>query len=218
MNTIDNLPDSEKARLLHEKKQKELHWYVLKVASQHERQLLEAFTGIPDKYMRTEKRRKERALKKLEPPIEAFVAIREQKHKWSDRMRTVPVILIPGMIFVRIRLEDKKRLYLSDFVKSFLFDKDKKEPACISDDIIAEFRKAIEDEVDISMQKPVAGSTVMIQHGPYEGFVGEVIKVRGGNKFQLRLTDSLAVVLTIDLSQIKVVPEGTAREIPDNRF
>ncbi|MBR0038103.1 MAG: KOW motif-containing protein [Bacteroidales bacterium] len=218
MKTISELPDSEKARILRERRQKELHWYAIYVTPLHERQLLEAYTGVPDPYARTQRGRANRALAKLDPPIEAYVPIREEKHKWSDRTRIVPVVLTPGIIFVRIRLEERRRLYIADYVNAFLYNKDKKEPAAIDDEVMVQFRTIVEHETDISLVTPSVGDTVQILSGPYEGFVGEVVRDRGNALFQLRLTDNLAVALTIKEDQIKIVPRGTMRKIPDVRY
>ena len=218
MKTTAELSDSEKQRLLRQKRHKELHWYALYVSPLHERQLLEAFTGVPDPYVRTRRGRQVRAVSRLDPPIEAYVPIREEKHKWSDRTRIVPVVLIPGVVFVRIRLEERQRLYISDHINAFLYNKDRQEPAQIADETMLQFRRIVENESDVSMITPTVGDTVQILSGPYEGFVGEVVRQNGKALFQLRLTDNLAVALTISEDQIRIVPRGTVRSIPDVRY
>ena len=70
MKTTAELSDSEKQRLLRQKRHKELHWYALYVSPLHERQLLEAFTGVPDPYVRTRRGRQVRAVRFREQPGE----------------------------------------------------------------------------------------------------------------------------------------------------
>lgn len=209
---------------LHINKQKQerarsLAWYALVVNPQHERQILEALTGVPDPFKRGGKAARKK-ITPLNPPVEAYVPIREEKHKWSDRTRIVPVVLISGIIFVRIRMsEDKLRiLTMDENVKFFIYNKERREPEQIPDNQIDALRKAVGEAVDLSIQTPMPGDTVQIMSGPFEGFVGEVIRSDGGAKFQLKLTHDIAGVFSIDLNHIKVVPAGTVTEYPDERF
>ena len=209
-----SLPNEEVQRYLREKRHNTLHWYVLYVTAQHERQVLEAFTGKADSY-RTTKSPLNRRLPPLDPPIEAYVPIREERHKWSDRTRVVPIIMTPGIVFVRIKLAEKRRLYISDHIRSFLFDKDLREPASISDSVMEAFRSIVENAEDSTMQTPVPGDTVQIISGKFEGYVGEVVRREGQSHFQLRISEGIAITLRMEESMMKVVPKGTKRIIPD---
>ncbi len=220
--TTTELNDEEVQRLLREKRYNALRWYVLYVTAQHERQILEAFTGKPDAYRPARKSRSGASLAKklpvLDPPIEAYVPMREERHKWSDRTRIVPICLAPGIIFVRIRLKDKARLYISDHIRKFLYRKDLREPASISDDTMEAFKSIIEKSSDSSMQAPEPGDTVQVLSGPFEGFQGEIVRRDGATHFQLRIFEGCAVTVRMDANMMKVVPKGTQRVFPDARF
>ena len=219
------LSEQEKKDLLREKRYNTLHWYVLYVTAQHERQILAAFTGQPDPYRPARKSRSGSNLAKklpvLDPPIEAYVPIREERHKWSDRTRIVPICLAPGIVFVRIKLNDKKRLYISEHIRQFLFRRDVREPASISDETMERFRRIVETSdlsSDLSMQAPEPGDTVQIINGPFEGMLGEVVRRDGATHFQLRIFDGFAVTLRMDAKLMKKVPKGTQRVYPDEAF
>lgn len=219
------LSEQEKKDLLREKRYNTLHWYVLYVTAQHERQILAAFTGQPDPYRPARKSRSGSNLAKklpvLDPPIEAYVPIREERHKWSDRTRIVPICLAPGIVFVRIKLNDKKRLYISEHIRQFLFRRDVREPASISDETMERFRRIVETSdlsSDLSMQAPEPGDTVQIINGPFEGMLGEVVRRDGATHFQLRIFDGFAVTLRMDAKLMKKVPKGTKRVYPDEVF
>ena len=199
------------------KRFEELGWYVLYVTAQHERQFLEAFTGKPDPYKRGGKACR-RSFPLLDPPIEAYVPIREEKRKWSDRIKIVPVILTPGIVFVHIKLSERRRLYINDHVNRFLYNKDKQEPARISDNQMEQFRSMVEEGEDVSMITPILGDTVQILTGKFQGYVGEIVRVDGKSKFQLRLNDYMAITISINADDVKYVPKGTKRIIPDERF
>ncbi|MBE6332990.1 MAG: hypothetical protein E7070_11970 [Bacteroidales bacterium] len=220
--TTTELNDEEVQRLLREKRYNALRWYVLYVTAQHERQILEAFTGKPDAYRPARKSRSGASLAKklpvLDPPIEAYVPMREERHKWSDRTRIVPICLAPGIIFVRIRLKDKARLYISEHIRKFLYRKDLREPASISDDTMEAFKSIIEKSSDSSMQAPEPGDTVQVLSGPFEGFQGEIVRRDGATHFQLRIFEGCAVTVRMDANMMKVVPKGTQRVFPDAKF
>lgn len=208
---------SEYAKHAKAKRQETLGWYALSVTAQHERKILEAFTGVKDKYSRDKKDTRSK-YGVIAEPIEAYLPIREEKHKWSDRVRIVPVVLTPGIIFVRIKQVDRSKLYINEHIHGFLFDKDKREPALIRDSVMKQFRKAIDEADDVSVDLPQPGSTVMIVTGKFEGYVGEVIRKDGMDKFQLRLSDRMALTFSINQDYLRVVPKGTVSEFPDTRF
>lgn len=194
-------------------------WYALVVSPQHERQVLEALTGKPDEYKRGGKAARKN-IAPLPKPIEAYVPIRLEKHKWSDRTKIVPVVLMPGIVFVRIRLVESKTdiLHLDECVKMFLYNKDKHEPEQIPDIQMQRLMDSVGKAEDLSIQVPIPGDTVQVLSGPFEGYVGEIIRVDGGTKFQLRLTHNLAGVFSMDLNHIRVVEAGTQPSFPDERF
>ena len=197
----------------------QLAWYALVVAPQHERQVLEALTGKPDEYKRGGKAARKN-IASLQNPIEAYVPIRLEKHKWSDRTKIVPIVLIPSIVFVRIRLAESKTeiLQLDECIKMFIYNKDKHEPEQIPDVQMQMLKDSVEKAEDLSIQTPVPGDTVQVMSGPFTGYVGEIIRVDGGTKFQLRLTHNLAGVFTMDLDRIRVVSPDTKTSFPDERF
>ena len=158
---LKSLSPEEFERLERAKRHDEIGWYVLYVTALHERQMLEAFTGKPDPYKRGGKSQRG-SYAPLDPVIEAYVPIREEKRKWSDRVKVVPVVLTPGIVFVHIKLSERRRLYINDHVRSFLYNKDRKEPARISDAQMEAFRAMVSEGEDVSMITPVKGDTVQI--------------------------------------------------------
>lgn len=217
----NDLTDSEKVRVDRQRRFSELHWYVLFVTPLHELRLWEYFTGkpCPDRRHVSKKDRQGNLISDpvLNPPIEAYVPYRIERRKWSDRIKKVPCLLAPGIIFVRIKLDNRSALFVDDKVRSFLYDHDRHEPVAIADWQMEQFRMMVEMSPDISMVVPVPGETVKIVKGAFKGMVGEVVRRRDEHsvKFQITLTGQCAFQMDLTIDDFIVVPKGTLPDLHD---
>lgn len=209
--TIAQLTEKEKSELARTRRRQALRWYALFVRAGHERKVSELIESLNKKAeaLTTDK----------ENPfeVETFVAERNERRKYSDRWVVKPRVVIPGMVFVRMRLIYQKDLYIDHSISGFMFSRTMHEPECIPDWQFYQFRKLLESETDISVETPRQGDTVRILSGQFEGFVGEMIFDGNGNKFQIRLAD-YAFVISIDASEVVKVPKDSKLELPDVRY
>lgn len=214
----------EQARKDKEKRQNELHWYVLFVKPQHELRLWEYFTGkqCPDRRHIAKKDRHGNKIPDpvLDPAIDAFVPYRLERRQWSDRVKVLPRLVLPGVVFVRVKQTERSRLFVDDAVHSYLFDRDRQEPALVEDSQLEAFRLAVDEKVDVSMTIPVPGETVKIISGPFKGMIGELVRRLGENKpkFQITLTGQYAFQMDIEMDNFVVVPKGTLPDIYDIKY
>lgn len=211
--------DVEKSIRESQKRNERVCWYALNVTPNHEFRLWEYYTGKQFPYRRHTVRKDANGKKlppiKMDPVIEAFVPYRLQKRVWSDRVKTIPVVQSPGMIFVRMAMKNRDKIFYDHYVQSFVYDKARRFLTIIPDDEMNSFIKVVEDSEDSYITTPIAGNKVQIIRGKFEGLVGEVIRNDGKLRFQIRVTSLIAVSMSIAAEDIVVVPEYTESILPD---
>lgn len=195
------------------KRRNKLQWYVLYVTSQHERKIADAITQKEESiYLQ---KQMNGTLTDSDYKIKTYVPTQTVKRKWSDRIVKKKVVIIPGVIFLRMKLIDKQRIYIDSNIKSFLFNKEKKEPEPIPDWQMYQFQQLVNENTDLSMETPELGDTVKITVGKFEGFVGMLIRKNNGEtKFQIRIA-GLAFPINISKDDVIKVEPGTLPDLPD---
>lgn len=180
------------------RKAREVHWYALRVSAQHERKLVEQLK---------------------EKDFEAFVPVRQEKHRWSDRMKMVEQVLTPQIIFIRTCMEKKNEVFISREIKSFVYAPGENKPAPIPDAKMADFIRLIDANYNFKMTLPLLGDDVMVLDGPLRGLVGNLVKIDGENQLIIRLNDAFGAQITIDPMSVSKVPKGTlsipAEQVPN---
>lgn len=180
------------------RKAREVHWYALRVSAQHERKLVEQLK---------------------EKDFEAFVPVRQEKHRWSDRMKMVEQVLTPQIIFIRTCMEKKNEVFISREIKSFVYAPGENNPAPIPDAKMADFIRLIDANYNFKMTLPLLGDDVMVLDGPLRGLVGNLVKIDGENQLIIRLNDAFGAQITIDPMSVSKVPKGTlsipAEQVPN---
>ena len=171
------------------KKAREMHWYGLRVSAQHERKLVELIR---------EKR-----------SIEAYVPTRQEKHRWSDRIKIVEQVLTPSIIFVRNCMAKKNDVFVTRDVKSYVYAPGGNTPSPIADNVMMDFIRVIDANYDFKLTLPLVGEEVMVLEGPLKGLVGQLVKIDGDNQLILRLNDAFGASLKIDPMSVSKVPKGT---------
>ena len=182
------------------KKEKEVHWYALRVSAQHERKLVEM-------------------LKKEK--IEAFVPVRQEKHRWSDRMKMVEQVLTPQIIFVRNSMDKdhKTKVFITHDVKSYVYAPGDSRPSPIPDAKMEDFIRLVDANYEFKMTLPFLGDTVMVLDGPLKGLVGELVKIDGDQQLIIRLNDAFGAAVKVDPMSVNKVPAGSVsippEQVPD---
>ena len=119
------------------KKAREMHWYGLRVAAQHERKLVE--------------------LLKEKRGIEGYVPTRQEKHRWSDRIKIVEQVLTPSIIFVRNCMAKKNDVFVTRDVKSYVYAPGGNTPSPIADNVMMDFIRVIDANYDFKLTLPLGG-------------------------------------------------------------
>lgn len=249
---LSQCTDAAVHRLREQEKFKEkVCWYACYVQPQHELQVHDYLMGLEDQRAKTKRGRpkEEDLLVRVDPDkvkMECYVPLQHIKVKYSDRMVWKDKILIPGVIFVRCSVNNREALFygrMKEYVMGFMSDRARHRPQPIPDDQMATFRALADSKYAFQMEAPtfVIGQSVLIQSGPMQGHVAELISTsdvvsktefqtdRQGNKILdsegnpipkhiiklcVRLTDMLCAKFQIDADDVVIVPKGTKTELP----
>lgn len=115
--------------------------------------------------------------------VETFLPVQREARQWSDRVRMVDRLLLPGMVFVHASNEQRlMSLEANPYVLRYLSVRGTYKPAVIPDDQMESFMQMVTGSgrsVELS-QTPIApGDTVRVVAGPLAGRVCEVVALRG---------------------------------------
>lgn len=179
---IKTLPKEKQKEVLARQLPKKLTWYALCVNALHEKKIRDAINERGQMLFDTQQ---------LDYQIRAWVPIKQEKHKWSDRVKTVDVLQIPGIVFVFLKQADKQQIYIDPHIKSFLFNKQTRAaepiPSQVMDPFIEQFDSGA--DVDISMEEPQVGEKVKMLTGSMKGIVGRMVRKEGKNRFRIRFSE-----------------------------
>ena len=155
----------------------EKQWYVLYVKSRSEKKLKSKFDTSD---------------------IEAYLPLKVDYRRWSDRVKKVHVPLFPSYVFVRISAAEVPDIYRFSEIVSVV--KTGNNYACLSDEGIISIKRFEESGMLLEIGKePLGmGEAVEIIAGPLVGMKGVLIEKAGHSRFVLRL-DVLDQVIKVQL-------------------
>lgn len=144
--------------------------------------------------------------------IEAYIPLRTELRKWSDRKKRVEVVLIPNTVFVNASKQVALDLHnVHGISLSYLRDATMAQnglmviPDCQMDDF-KRFVDLTKGEFEVEDARPlVKGDAVIVVQGPLKGIVGELVKVDKKNKVIVRLKDLIACSVTVDAGDLEKV-------------
>ncbi len=134
-----------------------------------------------------------------EKGIESYLPLIRQRRQWSDRKKWVDVPLFRSYIFAHIELKESLWVLQTDGVHHII--KFKNKIAIIQDEQIEAIRISIEGGF-----KPEAtdyftvGEKVEIIAGPMRGFQGVVAKIKGQDKFILKI-DAIQHAMSVHIER-----------------
>lgn len=150
------------------------------------------------------------ALKLSELGIETYVPVQKVKRKWSDRVKVVDKLLIPGLVF--IHCDEKTRLSLFDRLYGlafFLVDRSNEihRPLVVPDGQMEDFMKVARAYADgpqltVAQRDISKGDTVKILRGPLQGFVCECVQIQNRHKIIIRLGPLGSLLAEISASDV----------------
>lgn len=166
-----------------------LHWFVAFVRSCCERKAGDFFESLG---------------------YEAFVPIRKEVHKWSDRRKVIDAVLLPHLVFVRMSEDQRRKAcsfnpYVTGFMSAnrpgsgLLFS-----PAIVRDDDMELFRCFVDAHscrIEMHSGKLGPGDRVRVVSGPLEGRECELVSIDGKKCLvsRLGLLGSALVEISADM-------------------
>lgn len=187
-----------------EARRSELGWYVLFVDSQHEKKVKDAIEKHEANLKADRDFQKQNALASgmavadpgADYQIEVFLPTKPEKRKWSDRIKTIDVVLTPTMLFLKMRLKDRYRIYdtKNHHIRNFLYSRELKDPERVPDKQMDQFMEMVSQKENLQITDPVKGDPVRIISGLYKGFTGELVRIEGKDYFQIRVGVKAALV------------------------
>jgi transcription termination/antitermination protein NusG len=132
---------------------------------------------------------KQVALSLSKASIEYYLPLRNEFHKWSDRVKKVSVPAFPSYIFVHV---DQKEYYSAISVSGMVrYIKFGGVAVKLSQDTIDQIKRVIELDCSAVLcgDLPCPGTKYKISSGPLKGIEGKVIRVKGKTHFYLELKE-----------------------------
>lgn len=161
----------------------EKHWYALYTHSRSEKKMLEAL---------------------VKNGIEAYLPVRTEYHKWSDRRKKVEVPIISLYVFVKIDLQAERDIIfgLPHFIS---FVSEGRKPQIIPDAEIDLMKRTVENAISIQVETQLLskGQKVRISTGPMIGIEGIVSDI-SARKVNILLT-TLGITLIADIDAADIV-------------
>lgn len=137
--------------------------------------------------------------------VEHFVATRRAKHKWSDRMKWIDEILIPGIIFVRT--DEAGRLNALKDVPQLvgsMWERGTKSPAAVPDKEMDNFIRICDQHYEsFNISNMAVGDKVEIVDGPLSGMEGILTKCGGQHQFSVKVPNIGYATITVDPASLR---------------
>ena len=141
--------------------------------------------------------------------VEYYLPVQTVRRKWSDRIKTVQVLLLPRYIFIHCK--NSERVSILENVRSisgFMMDRDAKQPAVIREKELNTFRRMVnyEDIPVIIDQCPFSpGDRVRVKCGPLIDRECELIEVMNKKYVAVSLSVLGYARLELPMSHIELI-------------
>ena len=140
---------------------------------------------------------------------ECYVPMRRERRRWSDRVKTVDVLLLKGIVFIHTtgsrRLELLKGIY---GLCSFMADKATHRPVVVPDVQMNAFIFMVERSgtpVYVSTGHFAPGYRVRIRCGSMTGLEGELVRHGGGHRLLLRLERLACAMVDVRMEDVEKI-------------
>ncbi len=141
--------------------------------------------------------------------IESYVPLQKQLRQWKDRKKWIEIPLITSYCFVRISSKEYYNVLNSYNVVKYVTFEGK--AAVIPEKQIDSLKQMLKQEdfdVAVTYENFKPGKKVEVIEGPMIGMKGELLEIRGKNKFILRF-DQIKSIFTAEVpaSHLSFLPE-----------
>ncbi len=136
--------------------------------------------------------------------LQCFLPLYESVHRWKDRRATISVPLFPGYVFARIAPAERMRILTTPGVVKLVTYQG--QPAAIPDAEIDSLRTLCANEARMEPHPYLKiGRRVRINHGPFAGTEGILLRRKGRSRFVLSL-DLIARSVAMEIDDCDVSP------------
>lgn len=164
----------------------EPHWVVIYTKARAERKVVEALQDAG---------------------FEAFLPLRRERRKWSDRYKVVEVPVLPSYVFVRIPVKMVAKLYGTRGLAYVV--KFGNEVAVVPERQIEALRIMMQKEMPVKIQHTSLlrrHANVMVTGGELMGYTGTVVKDCSDGNFSINIEVlNYSFICTLDQSLLKVI-------------
>jgi transcription antitermination factor NusG len=137
--------------------------------------------------------------------FEVYLPIHRARRQWSDRTKSLDLILFPGYLFCRFGAQDKLRVMTSAAVRGIV--RSGRQPIPVDDVEIASIRTLIASGRPIDLCPFLSiGQHVRISHGPFESVRGVIQRVADNWRVVVSV-EALGCSISVELDATQVVPE-----------
>lgn len=150
--------------------------------------------------------------------VEVYLPVQKVKRKWSDRVKVVDKMVLPGVVFVRCSEKERTSLFEMTYgICSFMMDKTSTErkPLTIPEKQMEDFMHVVkslngEDDISIAGCGIEKGDMVKVVRGPLAGFVCECVDIQNSRKLIIRL--GMLGSALVEVKSADVVPHREMEE------
>ncbi len=157
---------------------------------------------------------KSRAEKKVaerltEMQVENYLPLLKTKVQWSDRVKTVEKVLIPGYIFARI--SEREYYDILNINGCVTYVRSEGKAARIRESQINAMKILLQEAPETALTAVDAfgpGQMVEITYGAFKGFIGEIIYHKNSGRLLVRIDQvGLCVSIEVPLAHLGLLPQ-----------
>lgn len=140
--------------------------------------------------------------------IDYYLPIQKERRRWSDRVKLVEKLVIPGMIFIHTDEIARQELLKDNPLISRFMTNGPYKPVVVPDSQMEEFRFVVEnssEKVSVSSRNFAAGEKIEVISGPLKGLVSEITAISGVSYLLIRLDMLGAAMVKIDAGCVKKI-------------
>ena len=132
-----------------------------------------------------------------EKEIPAYLPSQKVIQQWSDRKKSVEVLLFPNYVFVKVPSVDRYKVLSVPGVTRFIFFDGK--PAIVSEKEMAIIKLISGEDMEIEKEDFCqTGDKVRVLCGPLAGLKGRLMEKKGRKRFAIRF-DSITQVVSVEI-------------------
>lgn len=137
--------------------------------------------------------------------VETYVPVQKSVRQWSDRKKTVEVVVIPLIVFVRCTEDEVKTVERLSAVSRLMRAPGQKQPARIPDNQIETLKFLLRQEdvaVEFSNKNFSKGDKVRVARGDFEGIEGTVVQHENGHYLAIEINIIGSALVKIDINDL----------------